>query len=155
LGQYNGSTDNVVQELVSAIGNGKVAYPPPVFFQEKVYFAAAYDYVKGFQLVKGLFNTKPFATSATALGDLGAGLAFSSGPGGANAIIWAVEGRPHSGLMLAYNALTLEELYDTNMAAGGKDNPGSSVKFSVPTVVNGKVYVGTQTGLVVYGLLAQ
>lgn len=35
-----------------------------------------------------------------------------------------------------------------------RDNLGPGIKFSVPTVVNGKVYIGTKNRLAVYGILA-
>ena len=43
--------------------------------------------------------------------------------------------------------------YDTTQASGGRDTPGQPVKFAVPTIAKGHVYVGTQTELDVYGLL--
>jgi uncharacterized protein (TIGR03437 family) len=44
-------------------------------------------------------------------------------------------------------------LYDSNQNKA-RDALGSTVKFSVPTVVTGKVYAGTQNSLVVFGLLS-
>jgi hypothetical protein len=58
------------------------------------------------------------------------------------------------GGLYAYDAANLAtKLYDTSQAAGGRDTPGQPVKFAVPTVYDGHVYVGTQTELDVYGLL--
>ena len=68
-----------------------------------------------------------------------------------NAIAWATQaggGTSEVGILRAYDALasgTLTELYDSNQA-GQRDELGVGMKFSVPTVANGKVYVGTGSG---------
>jgi uncharacterized repeat protein (TIGR01451 family) len=54
----------------------------------------------------------------------------------------------------AYDALDLSrELYNSSQAASGRDHFGDGNKFIVPTVANGKVYVGTTDGVGVFGLL--
>ena len=47
-----------------------------------------------------------------------------------------------------------KELWNSTQAKHNRDRAGNAVKFSVPTVVNGKVYIGTSTAVDVYGLLA-
>ena len=62
----------------------------------------------------------------------------------------------HPAVLYAYDATDLtKELYDSNQAASGRDNFGPGNKYITPMIVNGKVYVGTQTGVAVFGLLQQ
>ena len=63
---------------------------------------------------------------------------------------WQSDG---TAILYAFDATNLNnELYDSNRLAA--DNPGPAVKFAVPTVANGSVYMGTQTQLAVFGLLS-
>ena len=57
-------------------------------------------------------------------------------------------------MLYAYDATNLATLlYDSNQAEGNRDVPGQAVKFAVPIVANGKVYVGSQYSVSAYGLL--
>ena len=82
--------------------------------------------------------------------------------GTANAIVWALQneqfgdqGQPNGPTILhAYDATNLaNELYNSSQNLS-RDNPGPAVEFTVPVVINGKVYVGTQSQLSVFGELS-
>ncbi len=145
MGKFNSAQDNTVQRIPQVIGDGVSSYPPPVFFNDKVYYSASNDSIKGFQLTNGLLNPRPFATSSAKFTYYGAGLSMSSAPDGSNAILWALEGFSNPGILHAFTT-DLKEVFTSDVGAG-------AVKFAIPTVANGKVYVGTQNSLVIYGQL--
>jgi hypothetical protein len=66
--------------------------------------------------------------------------------------VWAVENSSPA-VLHAYDAATLEEIYNSSQAANGRDNFGNGNKFITPLVVNGKVFVGTPSGVAIFGLL--
>ena len=96
------------------------------------------------------------AKSATAFGYPGTSPAVSSN-GGFQAIVWALDVSGYASgdpaVLHSYWAYNLSELYNSAQASGSRDTAGPAVKFTVPTIANGKVYIGTQTELDVYGLL--
>jgi hypothetical protein len=84
-----------------------------------------------------------------------------SANGATNGIVWAIERQDNfkqnpgnrPAVLHAYDATNVAfELYNSSQA-GMRDRAGPATKYQVPTIANGKVYVGTQTELDVYGLL--
>src|SRR5262249_54550772 len=75
-----------------------------------------------------------------------------SANGTSNGIVWAVQqGDP--GVLHAYDATDIShELYNSNQA-GSRDHFGATVKFATPTVADGKVFVGTNDNLTIFGLI--
>ena len=57
--------------------------------------------------------------------------------------------------LVACNATNFTtELYNSSQAAGSRDQLGNGVKFAVPTVADGKVFVGNSNSVSAFGLLA-
>ena len=79
----------------------------------------------------------------------------SSGTG--NGIVWIVQSNNTgaSAILRAYNATDLSvELYNSQENPS-RDNPGDAVKFVVPTIADGHVFVGAQNQVAMYGLLQE
>jgi hypothetical protein len=53
----------------------------------------------------------------------------------------------------AYDASNLNEIYNSNQAGSNRDHFGAGNKYITPTIVNGKVFVGTTNSVAVFGLL--
>jgi hypothetical protein len=163
LGKYSACPDLPSRAQV-VVPTGDTPIPPilstPLFWNDAVYVAPANSNLKAFPMPGGVLNSNPLASqSLETLGPQGATPALSSN-GANNAIIWLIDTSgtlvtPNMPAILrAFDAANLSnEIYNSATASMDRDKAGLAVKFTVPTVANGKVYVGTQTELDVYGLL--
>jgi hypothetical protein len=155
MGGYN-STDNdqIVQYIPGAL-SGQF-FGAPLQWNNYVYFLAHQDYLRSYSLTTntttGLtqLSTTPVAETGGKLTTFG--LPSISANGNTNGIVWLVRNVSEVPKLSAYDATALYLLYDSGMAAGGRDTLGTVAHFATPTIANGKVYAGTQGQLVVYGL---
>jgi hypothetical protein len=145
-----GDDQQIVQVVYDAVGPLRGT---PAYWNGFIYFAGAQDVLKAYKLSSGLLSGSPVSKASQVLESRGA-VPVVSASGTSNGLVWIVNRRPSNPAVLyAYDARDLTRmLYNTEQSAT-RDSLGRGTKFSVPTVANGRVYVGTTTQLVVYGLL--
>jgi outer membrane protein assembly factor BamB len=154
MGEFHDDSDHIVQSFVHLFGG---AYGMPAYWNGVVYFGFVNDAIRAFPLTG---TTPPLATTSTSSGPEFFGFPGAtpvvSANGVSNGIVWVLQTDTFAGdgpaVLRAYDATDLShELYHSD-AAGPRDVPGKAVRFTVPVVVNGKVYVGAVKRLAVYGL---
>jgi len=150
MGKFNSSANSAIyQELAGKLPGGVWAYP--AYFNNTVYYGSVGSPIQAFTITNAKLSTNSTAQTANSFGYPGA-LPSVSANGASNGIVWAVENSSPA-VLHAYDAATLNELYNSNQASGNRDHFGTGNKFITPTVVNGKIFVGTPNGIAVFGLL--
>ena len=149
MGEYNAAGDNIVEELPGAV---KGIWGAPVYWNNALYFAGRQDYIKEFSFTNGMISTTPVAESPSSY--TFTGVPVVSANGNTNGLLWLVRNlnaNSSTELLSAFNATSLAEIYNTNKNPG-RDQLTATAHFTTPLIANGKVYLGTQTELQVYGL---
>ncbi|MGZ6185320.1 MAG: pyrrolo-quinoline quinone [Candidatus Binataceae bacterium] len=143
-------------QALGILDTGFGIFDAPAYAFGMVYIGGVGARLKAWQISNGRLAVFAAARSANTFGYPGASPAISS-DGAISRIVWALDvsgfGKSLPAVLHAYWANNLAEIYNSAQASGSRDTAGPAVKFTVPTVANGKVYVGTQTELDVYGLL--
>lgn len=150
------SDTQIVQEIQNA-GAAVWMLSMPAYWNNNVYFWGSTDVLQAYSLSNGLLGTTPSSSSATFTTIPGATPAISAN-GNTNGIVWAIDssqfGGPGPAVVHAYDATNLaNELWNSAVALNNRDTAGNAVKFTVPTIANGKVYIGTSAEVDVYGVL--
>jgi Big-like domain-containing protein len=144
LGQYDSVSDSqIVQELTKAIGQ---MFSSPLYWNNTVYFSGDAHPITAYQLSNGLLQLNPAPVQSMSLP--GGHAPVMSSNGTTNGVLWVNTGK----VMWAFDAVSLKGLYSTGQA-GTRDLLPVQPHFSTQMVANGKVYIGTETNLMVYGLL--
>jgi hypothetical protein len=152
MGQFQSLNDSqIVQEIAGAFPKG--IFSTPAYWNGNLYYVGNGDVITQFTWTNGLISSTPVAVGTSPYSFPGASPAVSAN-GTSSAIVWTME-RTSTGnhiTLHAYDATNVaNELYNSTQNAA-RDDAGLAVKFTVPTIANGKVYIGTIYKLEVYGL---
>lgn len=143
----------IYQELPLGL-KGQTVRSSPAYFNGRLYYGSVGDSMREFRFTDARLAETPASVTAIKFGYPGTTPSISA-DGSKNGIVWAVENR-RSAVLHAYDASDLShELYNSNQAASGRDRFGAGNKFITPMIARGKVYVGTEDGVGVFGLLPQ
>ena len=149
---YNagGTSDNILQSLY--VGGG--IFSTPAYFNGQIYYIASRSPVRSYTVTNGSLIPDQPGTIGTRVFPFPGATASISASGDTNGIVWAVRNTNSGpGILIAWNATNLStELYNSTQS-GTRDQLPNPVKFITPTVANGKVYVGAQYAVSVFGLL--
>jgi hypothetical protein len=164
LGKFNsagGATSDpaVIQEF----GLSGASFSTPGFWNNTLFYFGTLlpttNLIPGqsfaFDPTAGKFNPTPTQQTPSSFGFAGATPAISASSATTDGIVWAIDAGAFGtgdtvkaagpAVLHAFDASNLsKELWNSSQAAGGRDAAGNAVKFTVPTVANGKVYIGTR-----------
>jgi hypothetical protein len=143
-------------------GNPQV-WGSPAFWNNLVYYHGSNDVARAFQLsldeegrsVLRQVSQSPDSTRFPFPG----GQPSVSANGFSDGVVWSVDSHLRGersdlgpAALYAFKATDLSQVLYNSNATGDRDRAGNAVKFVVPTISNGHVYVGTQYQLDVFGL---
>ena len=164
-----GSDTNIVQEIPKAFTG---YWGAPAYWNGYLYWSGGNDTTGAAEPLKaysfnangsGLISTSPTSVAAHSFNFSGPVPSVSAN-GASNGIVWGMDngsfastcsGGTNCQVLYAYDATNLASmLYNSNQAANNRDVPGSAVKFTTPTIANGKVYVAGKGSVSAFGLLS-
>jgi hypothetical protein len=155
LGKFSPTDNNqIVQSIPGAAFNG--LWGNSAYWNEEVYIWGLKDVLKSYRFDRGLLSLTPVA-EGTLVSTYPSPTPFISSNGNANGIVWAVRTNLNQSggpaILEALDAANVSRLLYASTTNPTRDKAGPAIRFAVATVANGKVYVGTETELDVYGLL--
>jgi hypothetical protein len=155
MGRYNPTANtNIVQSLPAATGG---VWGTPAWWKDTLYVGPSYDTLKAFRFNpdQDLFDISPVSQSSTGFRFPGPTPSISSN-GDRAGILWLIQTDNYvedgPAVLRAYNASDLSQQLYASSDNPRRDDPGRAVKFAVPTIANGKVFVGTKDRVTVFGI---
>ncbi len=151
MGKFNAGSNNIWQQLSGALPGG--IWSTPAYFNGTLYYGDSGATLKAFAITNAKLGSSPSSQSPSQFPFPGTAPAVSAN-GTANGIVWTHQNSSPQAVLHAYDASNLaHELYNSSQAANNRDQFGAGNKFITPTIADGKVFVGTQKSVAVFGLL--
>jgi len=157
MGHFNSVNDNQIVQVANMFANQPSTphfFGSPAFFNDRLYVQGVGEYLKAYAFTNGQLNMTP-ASQATELCGFRGAIPSISANGANNGLVWQLTPTTVANPSFrAYNAENLsQKLYDSYLSTqAGLPDRLNFVKFLVPTIANGKVYLGQVDSLAVFGL---
>ena len=154
LGHFHAADDSNAVQVVPA---GAQSFGAPAYWNGHVFYFLMNDYLRDYALQNGRLSAQPVAKSNTNIND--PGTPAISANGAKNGIVWIVSTKVWNGpdqpaVLFAYDAADVSrELYNSTQNPT-RDGAGYALRFTIPTIADGRVYVPTKRRIDVFGLLA-
>ena len=154
LGHFHAADDSNAVQVIPA---GAQSFGAPAYWNGHVFYFLMNDYLRDYALQNGRLSAQPVAKSNTNIND--PGTPAISANGAKNGIVWIVSTKVWNGpdqpaVLFAYDAADVSrELYNSTQNPT-RDGAGYALRFTIPTIANGRVYVPTKRRIDVFGLLA-
>jgi hypothetical protein len=152
LGQFHpGSNSHAVQTISTSHG----IYGSMAYWNHNVYVLSDHDSLRDFEVNDGKLVFK--TASSFKLEDHAATPTVSAN-GDKNGIVWVMSSKgwnspDRRAILYAADASNVSHLLYASYQNADRDNAGYALRFNIPTIMNGHVYVGTKGEVDVYGLL--
>ncbi len=170
LGGFNSTADQVVQEfqtpLATGFREGAGVWGTEAYWKNTIYSGGTTTAttntgstgttgtpLSAYSFVNGVLSTTPTSQSVEQYLYPGPTPSISAN-GNTNGILWTLNHTATNAILEAYDATNLANLFYSSNDNPARDNTGYPVEYAVPTIANGKVFVGASGFLGVYGLLA-
>jgi hypothetical protein len=168
MGGFNNKSNNVLETVHIGTQQYDNIFSTPAYWNGNIYFHSNEDVLRAFSWNPNAAVGQQLSTTSTSAGSHvygmhGATVSVSAN-GTTNGIVWDIDNSTYVGTNPSASGLAVLHAYDaTNVAnelysssqAGTRDQAGQALKFTVPTIANGRVYVPTATELDIYGELGQ
>lgn len=156
MGSFSSATNNVIQTVHTGVHQFDNIFSTPVYWNGYFYIHCEGDVLRQFTWTNGRLSDRPVKMGQIPVYVHGATASLSANRTN-NGILWEIDNSNHDNggpaILRAYDATDVsKELYNSTQA-GSRDVAGAALKFTVPTIAGGKVFVGTSNELDIYALL--
>jgi hypothetical protein len=152
MGKFHAGDDT---HAVQTLPVHDMIFGAAAYWNGHIYYLVSHDVLRDFSLQDGKLSLA--AHSTVPFADPGATPTVSAN-GTKDGIVWVIETKgfqapDRRSILHAFEAANVaHELYN-NAQNNDRDWAGRTLRFTIPTVANGRVYIGTKNEVDVYGLL--
>jgi hypothetical protein len=158
LGKFHSGSNQDVQEVPVILNTNNLdagIFGDPAYYNGSIYVVEVSDALRQFAIANGHISPTASSKSNNTFPLRGATPSVSAN-GTAGGLVWVMDltgwQTNQPGILDVYDATDLTKLLFSSPSSGSGAS-GAAVKFTVPTVANGKVYVGCQGSFTVFGLI--